>query len=81
MESFWLPYSVTVDPSGRFAYVANSGGFLFGPSGVIDPDNRYRGGAVSQYRIEADGTLRPLSLAIAAAGDASGAVIAVDGSE
>ena len=46
------PSSVSVDPSGKYAYVANAGG----------------GGTVSQYTIGAGGGLAPMTPATVAAG-------------
>ena len=58
------PFSVTVDPSGQFAYVAN-----------FDSNN------VSQYGIEADGTLSALTPATVPAGTEPFSVTTVGGVE
>ena len=55
------PSSVTVDPSGKYAYVANS----FNGAG---------GNSVSQYSIAANGTLTPMTTATVAAGTSPSSV-------
>jgi 6-phosphogluconolactonase len=54
-----FPFTVTVDPSGRYVYVANAGSF---------PNMPVVAGTVSQYSIGAGGALAPIGTGSVAAG-------------
>lgn len=51
------PNSITVDPSGRFAYVVNA----HAPAGVAPPTTHTLTNNISQYTIGVDGKLTPMS--------------------